>query len=157
MTCIISSTPCHYGEVKLLLLMHICTSKLGHALLTHFPLVTHVCVSKLIIIGSDNGSSPVRRQAIIRTICWNIVNWKRRNKFQWNQMRNSYIFSQEDACENVVWKLAAILSWPDELMWLIGTCSVLDPRLYTEQILIWCQLSYTKKLKAKFKSCLESH
>ena len=29
--------------------------------------VTHICVSKLIIIGSDNGFSPDRRQAIIWT------------------------------------------------------------------------------------------
>ena len=29
--------------------------------------MTHICVSKLTIIGSDNGLSPGRRQAIIRT------------------------------------------------------------------------------------------
>ena len=29
--------------------------------------MTHICVSKLNIIGSDNGLSPGRRQAIIRT------------------------------------------------------------------------------------------
>ena len=29
--------------------------------------MTHICVSKLTIIGSDNGLSPDRRQAIIRT------------------------------------------------------------------------------------------
>ena len=29
--------------------------------------MTHICVSKLIIIGSDNDLSPGRRQAIIRT------------------------------------------------------------------------------------------
>ena len=33
--------------------------------LTHLGRVTHICVSKLIIIGSDNGLSPGRRQAII--------------------------------------------------------------------------------------------
>ena len=36
--------------------------------LTHWGRVTHICVSKLIIIGSDNGLSPERRQAIIWTI-----------------------------------------------------------------------------------------
>ena len=36
-------------------------------LLTHWGRVTHICVSKIIIIGSDNGLSPVRRQAIIWT------------------------------------------------------------------------------------------
>ena len=35
--------------------------------LTHWGWVTHICVSKLTIIGSDNGLSPGRRQAII----WN--------------------------------------------------------------------------------------
>ena len=37
------------------------------ASLTHWGRVTHICVSKLTIIGSDNGLSPVRRQAIIWT------------------------------------------------------------------------------------------
>ena len=34
-------------------------------ILTHWGWVTHICVSKIIIIGSDNGLSPGRRQAII--------------------------------------------------------------------------------------------
>ena len=36
-------------------------------LLTHWGRVTHICVGKLTIIGSDNGLSPGRRQAIIWT------------------------------------------------------------------------------------------
>ena len=35
--------------------------------LTHWGRVTHICVSRLTIIGSDNGLSPDRRQAIIWT------------------------------------------------------------------------------------------
>ena len=35
--------------------------------LTHWGRVTHICVGKLTIIGSDNDLSPGRRQAIIRT------------------------------------------------------------------------------------------
>ena len=35
--------------------------------LTHWGRVRHICVSKLTIIGSDNGFSPGRRQAIIWT------------------------------------------------------------------------------------------
>ena len=35
--------------------------------LTHWGRVTHICVSKLTIIGSDNGLSPGQRQAIIWT------------------------------------------------------------------------------------------
>ena len=44
--------------------------------------------------------------------CWNIVNWTLRNKLQWNPNRNLYIFVQENALENVVWEMAAILSRP---------------------------------------------
>ena len=36
-----------------------------YSALTHWGRVTHICVGKLIIIGSDNGLSPERRQAII--------------------------------------------------------------------------------------------
>ena len=36
-----------------------------HYILTHWGRVTHICVSKLTIFGSDNGLSPGRRQAII--------------------------------------------------------------------------------------------
>ena len=39
---------------------------------------------------------------------WNIVNWTLRNKLQWNFNHNSYIFIDENAFENVVWKMAAI-------------------------------------------------
>ena len=35
--------------------------------LTHWGRVTHICVGKLTIIGSDNGLAPGRRQAIIWT------------------------------------------------------------------------------------------
>ena len=35
--------------------------------LTHWGRVTHMCVSKITIIGSDNGLAPGRRQAIIWT------------------------------------------------------------------------------------------
>ena len=36
--------------------------------LTHWGRVTHICIGNLNIIGSDNGLSPERRQAIIWTI-----------------------------------------------------------------------------------------
>ena len=72
--------------------------------------MTHICVGYLIIIGSDNGLSPGRRQAIIWTNAIGIVNWNLRNKFQWNINQNPYIIIQENPFENVVWKMAAILS-----------------------------------------------
>ena len=43
--------------------------------------------------------------------CWNIANWTPRNKLQWNLNWNSYIFIQENAFQNVIRKMVAILSW----------------------------------------------
>ena len=37
--------------------------------------MTHICVSNIIRIGSDNGLSPVRRQAIIWTNAWILLIW----------------------------------------------------------------------------------
>ena len=42
--------------------------------------------------------------------CWNIVNWTLTNKLQWNLNQNSCIFIQENAFENVVWTIVAILT-----------------------------------------------
>ena len=75
---------------------------------THWRRVTHICVGNLTIIGSDNGLSPSH----YLNQCWNIVNWTLRNKLQWNINRNSYIFIQENAFKNIIWKKAAILSRP---------------------------------------------
>ena len=44
--------------------------------------------------------------------CWNIVNSNLRNKLQWNNKQNSFIFIQENAFENVVCEMTAILSRP---------------------------------------------
>ena len=52
--------------------------------LTHWGRVTHICVGNLTIIGSDNGLSPGRRQAIIWTKAGILFNLKHRNKLQWN-------------------------------------------------------------------------
>ena len=87
--------------------------------------VTHICVGHLTIIGSDNGLSPGRRQAIIwSNQCWNIINWTLGNKLQWNFNRNSNIFIQEIAFESVVCEKAAILSRPQ---WV-----------KTEKLCWWC-------------------
>ena len=58
------------------------------------------------------------------------------NKLQWNVNRNSCIFIQENAFENVVWKMAAILSRPQcvkclcAAFWIeaiIGACNGSSP------------------------------
>ena len=44
-------------------------------ILTHRGRVTHICISKLTIIGSDNGLSPGQRQAIIWTNAGILLIW----------------------------------------------------------------------------------
>ena len=72
--------------------------------LNHWGRVTHICVSKLTIIGL----SSVRRQVIIWTNVWILSIRQIRNKLKWNLTRNLHIFIQENAFENIVWKTAAI-------------------------------------------------
>ena len=44
--------------------------------------------------------------------CRNIINWILRNKYQWNCNLNSNIFSLRKCIWNVVWKMVAIMPWP---------------------------------------------
>ena len=53
--------------------------------------MTHICISKLTIIGSDNGLVPTRRQAIIWTNAGILLIGPLGTNFN----RNSYIFIQE--------------------------------------------------------------
>ena len=78
--------------------------------LTHRGRVMHICISKLTIISSDNGLLPGRRQAIIGTNTAILFIGPIGNKLQWNLNQNLYIFIQENAFENVIWKMAPILS-----------------------------------------------
>ena len=57
--------------------------------LTQWGRVTHICVSKLTTIGSDNAWSAPSHYL---KQCWNIVKLNLRNKFQWTLKRNWYIF-----------------------------------------------------------------
>ena len=80
------------------------------SLLTHWGRVTHICVSKLIIIGSDNGLSPDRRQAIIWTNAGILFIGTLRTNFSVILIEISNIFIQEKAFESVVFETVAILS-----------------------------------------------
>ena len=68
--------PCVFGmgditnyDLKLVQVMALCRQGSSHYPslneLTHWGRVTHICVSKLTIIGLDNGLAPERRQTII--------------------------------------------------------------------------------------------
>ena len=77
--------------------------------------MTHICVS-ILIIGSDNGLSPAQRQAIIGTNAGVLLIeplWTNFSEIFFN--RNSYIFIQENAFENVVCEMASICLGLNEL------------------------------------------
>ena len=80
-----------------------CQMHMIFKVLTQWVRVTHICVSKLTIIG--------RHQSRYLNQCWNIVDSNFRNKLQRNLRRNSYFFIQENAFENVC-EMASILSRP---------------------------------------------
>ena len=80
--------------------------------LTHWGRVMHLCVSKQTIIGSDNGLSPGRRQAIIWTKAGILLIGPLGTKFNGILIQIHTFSFKKNAFENVVRKIAAILSWP---------------------------------------------
>ena len=91
-------------------IMHLCP--IFNRGLTHWGRVTHICVSKLrhlwfrwwLVAFSAPSHNPNQ--------CWYIVNWTLVSKRQWKINDNSNIFIQENAFENVICEMAAILSRP---------------------------------------------
>ena len=73
--------------------------------------VTHKCVSKLTLIGSDNGLSPDRRQTIIRTNAGILLIRTVGTNFS-EILSEIHTFLLKIASENVVYEMAAILSGP---------------------------------------------
>ena len=80
-------------------------------LLTHWGRVTHMCVSNLSSIGSDNGLSPGRRQAIIWTNAKLLSVGTLRTYFK--ELQSKYSNLNWGKCTwNVVYEMASILSRP---------------------------------------------
>ena len=108
--------------------------------------MTHICVSKLTIIGSDNGLPPGRRQAII----WNndeilLIQTLGTNLSEiLSEIHSNFI--QENAFQNVVCKMASILSrlqWVNRVL-ATGPCG---------QCLYWSPNSSHAKIYLIFLSC----
>ena len=59
---------------------------------TNWGGVTHICISKLAIVGSDCRLVGAKSLSVP---CWSIVYWTHGNKHQWNLNRNVYIFIKE--------------------------------------------------------------
>ena len=80
--------------------------------------MTHVCVSKLTISGSDNGLSPGRRQAIIWTNAGILLIGPLDTNFSEISIEtDSNILIQENLFESFACKMTAILSWPQCVNW----------------------------------------
>ena len=81
--------------------------------LTHWGRMTHIYIYYITIIGSDNGLSPGRRQAIIWTSAGILLIGPLGTNFsEILTCRNSNISIQENALENVVCEMTSILSRP---------------------------------------------
>ena len=85
--------------------------------LTHWGRMTHICVSKLTITGSDNGLSPERHQAIIWTNAEILLIGPLGTNFSEIFYRNSNIFIEEKTFENVVCEMLFISSRPQCVYW----------------------------------------
>ena len=73
-----------------------------------------------------------------------IVNWTLGNKFHWNQNRNSYIFIQENAIENVVCQIGDhFCPEGDELRKVVGTWVCSNQVYHAVRILICCSDGWT--------------
>ena len=77
--------------------------------LTHWGRVTHICVDNLTVTGSDNGLSPGRHQAIIRTNDGILLMRPSGTNFS-EVIIEIHIFHWRKCIENVAWKMTAISS-----------------------------------------------
>ena len=102
--------------------------------LTHSGPVTHICVSIITIIGSDNGLLPCRCQALSEPVL-EIVNWAIGKKLKWKCNRGVCIFILENEFENVVWKMAAILSQSQFVKIRVVWCAKPAVTIFS---VLWC-------------------
>ena len=89
----------------------------GDAILTHWGRVTHICVSKLNINGSDNGLALGRRQAIVWTNAKTLLIWPFDTNFN-ETITEIYIFSVKKMHSKI---------WPGKLQ---PFCPGLDVLIY---------------------------
>ena len=115
--------------------------------LTHWSRVTHICVSKPTSIGSDNGLSPGRRQAIIWINAGILLIGPLGTNFS-EILIEIYTFS----FKKMHMKMAAILSWPQcvNLFWyMLNThlnSAVTSFFIYRVQMKLCCSLDHLRIL-----------
>ena len=80
--------------------------------------MTHICVGDLTIIGSDNGLSPGRRQAIIWTNAGILLIGPLGTSLSEISIEIHTFSFKKNAFKNVVCRMAAILSRPQCVKWM---------------------------------------
>ena len=83
---------------------------LSQWILTHLPLVPHICVSESDQHWFRKWLVAYSAPSHYLNHSWVVVNWSLMNKLQWKLNRNYNIRIQENAFECVVYEMAAILS-----------------------------------------------
>ena len=101
-------------------------------MLTHWGRMMHICISKLTIIGSNDLACGFLPSHYLNQCC-NIFNSNGRNNLWCYLQKNSYIFIQENAFENVVCKVAAIL-FQLQCVKLTSSCRHEDPGIHSNSI-----------------------
>ena len=86
--------------------LHFCAC----SVLTHLPLVPHICVVNWVSIGSDKGVSPVRRQPIIWTNAGSLLIGPLGKNFNETLIKIQKKMFLKNACENIICEMATILS-----------------------------------------------
>ena len=84
-------------------------SEISCNLLTHLPLVTHICINQLCQLWFSKWLGTCMALSHYLNQCWIIINGIFGNKFQWNSNSNTKIFNHVNASENIVWETAGIL------------------------------------------------
>ena len=118
-------------------------ARLSKSISTHWGRATHICVGNLTIIGSDNGLAPDRRQAII---------WTNAGILLIGPLRIN-VFIQENAFENVVWKMRPfylglnVLRYVGKIDHQYQSTSV-RPLIASTVNVLWGELSVVKECRA---------
>ena len=112
---------------------------------TYLPLVPHICVS-------ESGQHWFRLWRVACSVpshylnqCLVIVNWTLRNKLQWIFNQNLINFIHENASENIVCEMAAILSrgrWVNKILYGFSSeerGALVDRTNVTRWIAIYCE------------------
>ena len=112
--------------------------------------MTHICVNKLIIIGPNNDLSPGRRQAIIWTNGDTLLIEPLGTIFSEILFKIYALFIQENAFENVVWKISANLHRPQWVKLARPLCHVTRSLIYCTAsikiVFLWEENLYTTNL-----------